>query len=498
MGRRKIEIEPLTDDRNRSVTFVKRKAGLFKKAYELSVLCEVDLAVIIVGSNNKVYEFSSVETNELLKSYRGATVHESKLLENYGKYKKRPHLKSWPFSALNNDSARDAAVDDGDSDDDSEVSEPKRHKRDASSTSIYSQQSNVSSQFAYLAGQKQLNQILEQDPTLQRPVLRVQIPTDTKPNEILARTVTDVEGSEDGKDKLTGNDSATQSLHQNAIAYSLRKFKSPDSKKPPLPLPPAHKLQTLSPLSATTHPLPISSNAQFYSLPPPSPSGNFAPSILPTPVFNQVFNPLFMNPMNVTSNTLMPLNPNVLNGPASVASGPGAALSSGNTINPSSTSSTIPLSSSRPQTSDAPTTANTSNLETEAPKLKPPLQQATNGEQTPISGLPSRYMNDIFPSPSNFYASQEWPTGMTPFSTSMSHYFVSMAPSAAGATPLQLNQAYSSTNRGSHLSASHKPTAALLTATPPQVVPPVPNGNRKPSLSLASDGMGQFFKRELN
>ena len=31
MGRRKIEIEPLTDDRNRTVTFVKRKAGLFKK-----------------------------------------------------------------------------------------------------------------------------------------------------------------------------------------------------------------------------------------------------------------------------------------------------------------------------------------------------------------------------------------------------------------------------------------------------------------------------------
>ncbi|RKP32884.1 SRF-TF-domain-containing protein, partial [Metschnikowia bicuspidata] len=68
MGRRKIEIEPLEDDRNRSVTFVKRKAGLFKKAYELSVLCEVDLAVIIVGSNNKVYEFSSVDTRELLNS----------------------------------------------------------------------------------------------------------------------------------------------------------------------------------------------------------------------------------------------------------------------------------------------------------------------------------------------------------------------------------------------------------------------------------------------
>ncbi|KAF9523152.1 hypothetical protein CPB83DRAFT_915023 [Crepidotus variabilis] len=47
MGRRKIEIQPITHERNRSVTFLKRKNGLFKKAYELGVLCSVDVAVII-------------------------------------------------------------------------------------------------------------------------------------------------------------------------------------------------------------------------------------------------------------------------------------------------------------------------------------------------------------------------------------------------------------------------------------------------------------------
>jgi hypothetical protein len=47
MGRRKIEIQPITHERNRAVTFVKRKNGLFKKAYELGVLCSVDIAVVI-------------------------------------------------------------------------------------------------------------------------------------------------------------------------------------------------------------------------------------------------------------------------------------------------------------------------------------------------------------------------------------------------------------------------------------------------------------------
>ncbi|ETI26253.1 hypothetical protein G647_03030 [Cladophialophora carrionii CBS 160.54] len=70
MGRRKIEIRAIKDDRNRSVTFLKRKGGLFKKAYELSVLCSVDVAVIIFGHNKKLYEFSSGDINETLRRYQ--------------------------------------------------------------------------------------------------------------------------------------------------------------------------------------------------------------------------------------------------------------------------------------------------------------------------------------------------------------------------------------------------------------------------------------------
>src|SRR5437660_1362838 len=72
MGRRKIEIKAIKDDRNRSVTFLKRKGGLFKKAHELSVLTSVDVAVIIFGQNNKLYEYSSSNLPDFLQRYQYA------------------------------------------------------------------------------------------------------------------------------------------------------------------------------------------------------------------------------------------------------------------------------------------------------------------------------------------------------------------------------------------------------------------------------------------
>ncbi|KAF8805891.1 SRF-like protein [Phlegmacium glaucopus] len=70
MGRRKIEIQPITHERNRSVTFLKRKNGLFKKAYELGVLCSVDVAVIIFearpGHEVKLHEYSSSDIRNIV------------------------------------------------------------------------------------------------------------------------------------------------------------------------------------------------------------------------------------------------------------------------------------------------------------------------------------------------------------------------------------------------------------------------------------------------
>lgn len=48
---------------------MKRKGGLFKKAHELSVLCSVDVAVIIFGNNKKLYEYSSSDIGELIQRH---------------------------------------------------------------------------------------------------------------------------------------------------------------------------------------------------------------------------------------------------------------------------------------------------------------------------------------------------------------------------------------------------------------------------------------------
>ncbi|CDZ98101.1 srf-type transcription factor [Phaffia rhodozyma] len=80
MGRKKIEIKRLSDDRNRNVTFLKRKAGLMKKAWELSVLCSADVAVIVFGHNGKLFEFSSRNIEDLLlkyTEYNGTIDHKS-------------------------------------------------------------------------------------------------------------------------------------------------------------------------------------------------------------------------------------------------------------------------------------------------------------------------------------------------------------------------------------------------------------------------------------
>jgi MADS-box transcription factor len=59
MGRGKVVLERIENKISRQVTFSKRRNGLLKKAYELSLLCDAEVALIIFSSRGKLFEFCS-------------------------------------------------------------------------------------------------------------------------------------------------------------------------------------------------------------------------------------------------------------------------------------------------------------------------------------------------------------------------------------------------------------------------------------------------------
>ncbi|OIW14524.1 hypothetical protein TanjilG_04957 [Lupinus angustifolius] len=58
MGRVKLEIKRIENTTNRQVTFSKRRNGLIKKAYELSILCDIDIALIMFSPSGRLNHFS--------------------------------------------------------------------------------------------------------------------------------------------------------------------------------------------------------------------------------------------------------------------------------------------------------------------------------------------------------------------------------------------------------------------------------------------------------
>ncbi|KAL0535628.1 hypothetical protein IC582_029968 [Cucumis melo] len=71
MGRGRVELKRIENKINRQVTFAKRRNGLLKKAYELSVLCDAELALIIFSNRGKLFEFCSGSSmTKTLEKYR--------------------------------------------------------------------------------------------------------------------------------------------------------------------------------------------------------------------------------------------------------------------------------------------------------------------------------------------------------------------------------------------------------------------------------------------
>ncbi|XP_008438120.1 MADS-box protein SOC1-like isoform X3 [Cucumis melo] len=69
MVRGKTQMRRIENATSRQVTFSKRRNGLLKKAFELSVLCDAEIALIIFSSRGKLYEFSSSSMQATVERY---------------------------------------------------------------------------------------------------------------------------------------------------------------------------------------------------------------------------------------------------------------------------------------------------------------------------------------------------------------------------------------------------------------------------------------------
>lgn len=69
MVRGKIQMRRIENATSRQVTFSKRRNGLLKKAYELSVLCEAEVSLIIFSQKGRLYEFASSDMEKTINRY---------------------------------------------------------------------------------------------------------------------------------------------------------------------------------------------------------------------------------------------------------------------------------------------------------------------------------------------------------------------------------------------------------------------------------------------
>eukprot|EP01080_Neovahlkampfia_damariscottae_P006705 gene6705-10870_t len=81
-GRRKIEIEYITEKSRRHITFSKRKGGLMKKAYELSTLTGTEMIVLIASETGHVYTFATPKLQPLVTNPEGKALIQTCLNQN--------------------------------------------------------------------------------------------------------------------------------------------------------------------------------------------------------------------------------------------------------------------------------------------------------------------------------------------------------------------------------------------------------------------------------
>nr|AZZ09248.1 APETALA1 [Primula vulgaris] len=83
MGRGRVQLKKIENKINRQVTFSKRRVGLLKKAYEISVLCDAEVALVVFSQKGKLFEYSTDSCMEkILERYERYSHAELQLLNN--------------------------------------------------------------------------------------------------------------------------------------------------------------------------------------------------------------------------------------------------------------------------------------------------------------------------------------------------------------------------------------------------------------------------------
>ncbi|KQK15336.1 hypothetical protein BRADI_1g21980v3 [Brachypodium distachyon] len=83
MGRGPVQLRRIENKINRQVTFSKRRNGLLKKAHEISVLCDAEVALIVFSTKGKLYEYSSQDSSMdvILERYQRYSFEERAVLD---------------------------------------------------------------------------------------------------------------------------------------------------------------------------------------------------------------------------------------------------------------------------------------------------------------------------------------------------------------------------------------------------------------------------------
>nr|ADK94172.1 AP1-like protein [Chrysanthemum lavandulifolium] len=84
MGRGRVTLKRIENKINRQVTFSKRRSGLLKKAHEISVLCDADVALIVFSTKGKLCEYSTDSSmDRILERYERYSYAEMQLTSTH-------------------------------------------------------------------------------------------------------------------------------------------------------------------------------------------------------------------------------------------------------------------------------------------------------------------------------------------------------------------------------------------------------------------------------